>query len=84
MEGAADAVAKATDALLQQTLGPITVLLVFGMVGLFLIYRRDIASKDRALAEAKATHLADIQKADDRVYKALETVSLLAKRPRGG
>lgn len=84
MEGAADAVTKATDALLQQTLGPITVILVFGIAGLFLLYRRDLATKDKALAEAKAVHLSDLKQADDRVYKALEAVSLLAKRPRGG
>lgn len=85
MEGT-DVAGKAFDALLTQSLGPVCVLLVIGICGLFFIYRKDIASRDKTLAEARAEHLRDVQDSSDKVFRALDILATITtpKRPRGG
>jgi hypothetical protein len=92
VEGAADVTTKAFEALLQQQLGPVCVLLVVAIAGQFFLARKDIAAKDKEIASITKERLADAKvwaetsnEAVIKLHDALDLVSRLEPiRPRRG
>lgn len=93
MEGAADVTTKAFEALLQQQLGPVCVLLILALVGQFFLARKDVASKDKEIASITRERLQDAKvwaetsnEATIKLHDALDLVARLepVRSRRGG